>query len=114
MPLGPRLEALVGFFVVGFILGVACGCLLGLAFGVLWAAAPPQQLPQQLGGYPPSGLGCTPQADVLPPLEEIEMPCAPQTRSVETMSQVTYKWWWQQPKFQPLGARDHGAWASNS
>ena len=36
------------------------------------------------------------------------------TRSVHTMSQVTYKWKYITPKFQPLPDTSHGAWASNT
>ena len=32
-------------------------------------------------------------------------------RSVMTQSQATYLWWQNQPRFQPLGDRAHGAWA---
>ena len=31
------------------------------------------------------------------------------TRTMSTMSQVTYKWWWTQPRFQPLASTAHGA-----
>ena len=35
-------------------------------------------------------------------------------RSVHTMSQVTYKWKYESPRFQPLLEPNHGEWASNS
>ena len=31
-------------------------------------------------------------------------------RTVLTQSPATYKWWWAQERFAPLGDREHGAW----